>query len=672
MEDENTNDDIPDDESVKTPSFLHPSWKPFLVVLVICIVWAIAVRLFGVFFDQHISARNAIATLLLGAFFAALGFTLIPRFVGSITTSFPKGREKSLRKIILALYAIIGIWFAVFLIIEVNDALHPVPVRKDGQLPNVVAIIGQDKHDVERILGDATFVTSEPSGDTTRSWSFGTSRETYTLPDLDRLDKRPLAKIQHDRAQELANTVFKGTSYENDQNPPGDAIVIVYYSQAGRAVGVRLQVSRLAVRETVGNDDHETILRSVGFQGDLAKVGPPAWELQAEKVVKKLGGAANRSNWGFGAVGNTWLGYELNVGQLSYLLLNGSPKAVPETDDLGDIQVEVAPNLIDWQAPPALGAQRQSAARSVKKARKSSTGPGKIAFVRDSNIWAMNPDGTDQQQLTVGFSDMSVPAWSPSGKYIAFAGKRGGAVGEMAHIWIMKADGSEQRSLTDKLNETESLAERSAPSWLPDDTEIAYTAWLSDGNHGSTAQFVVSIDDSKHYRLGDNVLMRGFTPLWSRTGRLVYEADGNESYLLANELPEALLTRDLFVADKLGETPRIITSPDLQSEVSPRWSPDGQKVLFFSSEVSSSQAPDESLAIMNADGSGRHKIISLGVKNQENATDQAEGGESADWSPDGKTVVFGAKGRLWTVGANGANRREIVDQASKPAWQPVP
>jgi dipeptidyl aminopeptidase/acylaminoacyl peptidase len=96
----------------------------------------------------------------------------------------------------------------------------------------------------------------------------------------------------------------------------------------------------------------------------------------------------------------------------------------------------------------------------------------RIAFVRDGDIWTMNPEGGEQTRLyeapspdTAGSS----PTWSPDGQRIAFA--RGafadGSVG--GDIWVMNADGTDQTRLTAKPG-----ARDRAPTWSPDGEKIAF------------------------------------------------------------------------------------------------------------------------------------------------------------------------------------------------------
>ena len=71
----------------------------------------------------------------------------------------------------------------------------------------------------------------------------------------------------------------------------------------------------------------------------------------------------------------------------------------------------------------------------------------KIIFTsrRDGNfeIYIMNPDGSDQTNLTQHRANDSAPVWSPTGEQILFTSDRGG----IADLYLMDADGTNVRQV---------------------------------------------------------------------------------------------------------------------------------------------------------------------------------------------------------------------------------
>jgi Tol biopolymer transport system component len=79
---------------------------------------------------------------------------------------------------------------------------------------------------------------------------------------------------------------------------------------------------------------------------------------------------------------------------------------------------------------------------------KASGPSGRIVFnsYRDGNseIYAINPDGSGLERLTDNEADDTCPAWPPDGTRIAFVSSRDGN----EEIYVVRADGSDLRLLT--------------------------------------------------------------------------------------------------------------------------------------------------------------------------------------------------------------------------------
>jgi Tol biopolymer transport system component len=108
---------------------------------------------------------------------------------------------------------------------------------------------------------------------------------------------------------------------------------------------------------------------------------------------------------------------------------------------------------------------------------------GKITYSYEGDVYTMNPDSSDIQQLTTHPEADFDPAWSPDGTQIAFRSHRDGN----EEVYVMNADGSNQTNISNAPGGDYS------PAWSPDGNWIAF---MSDRNGGNPNVWVMEPDGS--------------------------------------------------------------------------------------------------------------------------------------------------------------------------------
>ena len=260
-----------------------------------------------------------------------------------------------------------------------------------------------------------------------------------------------------------------------------------------------------------------------------------------------------------------------------------------------------------------------------------------IAFTSDRDgdqeIFTMNTDGGDVQQLTDNDIVDHSPAWSPDGQQIAYinAENKGWPNGD---IYVMNADGSDTQLII--------FEQANLLSWSPDGQQITY----SSPRDGYKDIYVINADGSDMRQVTDTSYTDN-DPKWSPDGQQI---------IYASSFPIEIFV----VSPEGGEVSPLL---DIPTGWDPAWSKDGQQIAFVSSKDG-----DQEIYAVNLDGSNLRQL-----------TDNDALERDPTWSPDGQQIVFASDRdgdlEIFVMDADGSNVRQLTDNKSMdigPTWSPVP
>jgi TolB protein len=264
----------------------------------------------------------------------------------------------------------------------------------------------------------------------------------------------------------------------------------------------------------------------------------------------------------------------------------------------------------------------------------------KIVFISNrtgnKEVWMMDWDGANQQELTKLGSIALSPRISPDGSRVAFTqiGKRG--------VDIAMYSVELGRPVTfPNFGGTNSTA-----AWSPDGTKLAFSSSM----RGDPEIFVSDANGAAPKRLtaykGSDV-----SPVWNpKTGSQIAFVSGRTG------LPQ------IYLMEADGTNVQRMT--DGGYAVSPSWSPNGQFLAFAWRRNYGPGAP----------GGQDIYVMDIASKQWVQLTHDSGVNDYPSWSPDGRHLVFestrGGRTQIWTMLADGSQQRQLTSTSSnqQPNW----
>jgi dipeptidyl aminopeptidase/acylaminoacyl peptidase len=289
--------------------------------------------------------------------------------------------------------------------------------------------------------------------------------------------------------------------------------------------------------------------------------------------------------------------------------------------------------------------------RSVSDVEVSPDG-SRVAYTVENNdgngrpygqLWVMTLADGKTTRLGGDKEPSGNPTWSPDGQWLAYRGR----VADRAGLVIAHPDGSGARFLAEMSGTNSPLPTTGRTvAWAPDGKRIAFVSSVPGPETADAT--------------GDPVVIT----------RYLYKPDAGEGSTRFNDNRRL----HIFVLDVAsGRIDQLTDGTHYEHSID--WSPTGDEIAFVSNrEPNEDQFFNYDLFVLKVADKSIRRLTS---------TENAE--YRPRWSPDGRTIAYQATKRgltdlettmedthVWTIGANGTNRREIgrgIDnRQGAPEW----
>ena len=290
----------------------------------------------------------------------------------------------------------------------------------------------------------------------------------------------------------------------------------------------------------------------------------------------------------------------------------------------------------------------------------------RIAFSLLGDIYTMPIGGGAPTRIAEGLAWDVQPRFSPDGRRIAFVSDRGGG----DNVWLMNADGGTKVALT-----KEDFRLLNQPSWSPDGQYIVakkhFTTgrslgtgevWLYHVSGGSGVKLVAKPNEQHQKELGE--------PTFAPDGKSVYFTRNNTPGPIFEYAQDS--TQGIFEIERYeiatGETTSAVSG--LGGAVRPSPSPDGKRIAFVRRD-----AAKTGLWVKEIHSGIERKLYDDLDRDVQETWAVTGVYPNMDWTPDSRSIVFWAGGKIRRIDATGGGASVIpfsIDDARSIADAPHP